>query len=189
MDKCSRRYQLRSATHAEHAALEDVVGAIDSLYGYMSYVRGLLSFRAPLERHIASSAWPPAFGDWRPTSIAAALHSDLSDLRLAAAPEVSINLSNDAAGILGACYVLEGSSLGAKILSKHATRLGLTAEYGARHLSAQVLSLESWRAFLHLLENESTGIELDRIVAAAKSTFGAAQFAMRRSMNQLVAAD
>lgn len=181
MDRYALRHHLRGATAAEHAALEDVVGALQNASDYADYVRGLLAFREPLENHLASIAWPQCFGDWRPVRIASELRGDLADLQLTALPPVSVELPNNADSLMGTCYVLEGSSLGARVLVGNAIQLGLTANHGARHLFAQSSDAGNWRTFLDLLERNRPDIDVHRVVAGAKTTFEMAKLAMGRA--------
>lgn len=183
MHLSTRRHCLRLATSAAHAALERILGSNATLAAYTSYVRGLLAFRGPVEWRLASILWPKELGDWRPTKIGAELRHDLSDLRAAPLCDIEMDLASDAASIMGACYVLEGSSLGAKLLFKDARRLGLTAEHGARHLAAQISSAGRWRAFIDLLERGD--FDLGRMTVSANATFDAARRAMTRSASAL----
>jgi heme oxygenase len=173
----SRRFALRERTAEAHAALDQLVGRLDSLERYAGYLRGMIAFRAPVEEIFAECPVPGL----RPNSLAPALRTDLADLGLAApTAEVRPALhphSTSASGRLGILYVLEGASLGARLLYRDARALGLSERYGARHLAQQAADTVSWRAFLALL-GRSPAFDLDRAASAALATFNLAHRAL-----------
>nr|CAD6415447.1 heme oxygenase [Rhizobium sp. Q54] len=75
--------------------------------------------------------------------------------------------------LLGMLYVVEGSSLGARVLYRQAQQLGLSGSFGARHLAAQAESVERWREVVRLLE-EAPDLNLDSMVEASELVFAAA---------------
>lgn len=177
----SRRAILRSQTARQHAALERVVGPMTSASAYARYVLGLYAFRAPVEAALGAHDWGGyGFGAWRPTPIAAALQHDLADLGLRplSSPSVPAILSaptlSGRDGALGILYVLEGSSLGARLIYRDALKLGFSAQRGARHLEAQARGLETWRGFLALLD-AAQDLDLAEAVLAANATFEVAR--------------
>ncbi len=178
----SRRAILRSQTARQHAALEQVVGPMASASAYARYVLGLHTFRAPVEAALGACDWDEyGFGAWRPTPIAAALQQDLADLGLrplSSVPSAPAVLSAPTLGgrdgALGILYVLEGSSLGARLIYRDALKLGFSAQNGARHLDAQARGLETWRGFLALLD-AARDVDLSRAVLAANATFEVAR--------------
>jgi heme oxygenase (biliverdin-IX-beta and delta-forming) len=177
----SRRQILRGETARAHAALEEVVGRIDSLPSYVRYLRGMHAFRAPIEAALAAVAWPPMLGAWRPTCIAPALAADLADLEAQPLPQREPVSDLDSAGLLGVLYVLEGSSLGARLIARDARRLGLSDAHGARHLGVQIQALGTWGALLALLEiplEDGGPINVASAVAAANAAFDAARLAV-----------
>jgi heme oxygenase (biliverdin-IX-beta and delta-forming) len=82
---------------------------------------------------------------------------------------------------VGLLYVLEGSSLGARLIARQASRLGFDESFGARHLALQARSLENWRIFLGLLEAVEP-LDMSRAVNAAILTFRSAALAFGTSM-------
>jgi heme oxygenase (biliverdin-IX-beta and delta-forming) len=175
----SRRHILRGETARAHAALEAVVGPIDSLARYVRYLRGMHAFRAPVEAALGALEWPRTFGTWRPTCIAPQLAADLADLQAEPLPREAVPVL-ERSDLLGTLYVLEGSSLGARVIARDAQRLGLADTYGARHLSTQCGGLETWRGFLALLEDGDT-FNVASSVAAANAVFDAARLAILRA--------
>jgi heme oxygenase len=180
MSYLSRHHILRGETARAHAALEAVVGPIDSLSSYVRYLRGMHAFRAPIEAALGVATWPWIFGAWRPTCIASELAADLADLRAEALPQQEPAPAFKAADLFGVVYVLEGASLGARVISRDAQRLGLSEAHGARHLRRQAGATETWRGFLALLEEDEDAFNLACAVDAANAVFDAARLAVLR---------
>jgi len=176
----SRRHILRGETARAHAALEAVVGPIDSLPSYVRYLRGIHAFRAPIEAALAAVAWPRMLGEWRPTCIAPDLAADLADLQAEPLPQLQPVAVVDAGQLFGVLYVLEGSCLGARLIARDAQRLGLCDAHGARHLGIQIQALATWRDFLALLEHGGP-VNVASAVAAANAVFDAARLAVLRA--------
>lgn len=153
----SRRFALKAATDAAHARVEEVIrsaGMFASVDGYRCYVAATLEMRRHYETLLdmngADTFWP----DWPRRRIAGVVARDLADLGGAppADDPVPGNLLSRGE-LLSVMYVLEGSSLGARLLVRIAGDLGLTAGYGARHLHAQARDTGAWRSFVDLLES------------------------------------
>lgn len=182
MRQRTRRERLREATAPTHRALEAIVGPIDSLPRYRRYLLGIAAFRSPIEEGFPSRAWPAEFQNWRPTEIAAELRQDLNDLGLEPVVPAPIALASDIASALGTLYVLEGSSLGARLVYRDALKLGLTERHGARHLSRQIAS-DSWRGFVSLLDR-APSLDFARLADAANDAFEAARVAMLKVQDE-----
>jgi heme oxygenase len=176
----NRRFELREKTSQAHIALEGLIGPLDSLADYYRYLQGMHSFRIPLEAWLSRLTWPAGFGTWRPVMIAAALDSDLRDFDLQPRRGITAwDVRADLDSMLGALYVMEGSMLGAQLLLKRARHLGLSDDFGARHLALQAKTPANWQAFLTILE-ESSLSGIDDVASAANRAFGAAQSAFSR---------
>jgi len=160
---------LREETSELHRELDAIVGVFSDRAAYARFLLGTFRHRAPVEAALLNAA--AALGSaWRPRALMPALERDLADLALPPPPSEAFHLSNDIAGFLGAAYVLEGSALGARVLVKGVDALGLGPENGARYLSAQAGSLDSWRMLLIELEGldrEAWGLAAQ----AAKAVF------------------
>ena len=178
MQQSERRLQLRTRTAAAHAALDIAVGAFDTLASYRRYLLSMSAFRLPLERQLASQDWPIAIGGWRPKRIAEFLQRDLVDLDLPMPPVLDVMAQLEPQELLGALYVLEGSTLGAKVLFGRARALGLSAAFGARHLAVQSDGIATWQEFLGLLETAEP-FDLDRVTTGSLDVFAAASLAFR----------
>ena len=83
-------------------------------------------------------------------------------------------VSTSFASTLGAAYVLEGSTLGGQILSRHfAESLGLRSDTGAAYLNGyREETGRMWREFVQMLESFAalTAVQ-DEIVAGAELAF------------------
>lgn len=120
--------------------------------------------------------WP--LPDWQ-----GLLAQDLETLRTEARPaEPAVQRSE--AGALGALYVMEGSSLGARSLRRDAAALGFDACNAARflHAHADIEAGQRWPRFLAFLEER--GRQADRAAAAtaALDTFSLAERCFRRAL-------
>jgi heme oxygenase (biliverdin-IX-beta and delta-forming) len=176
-----RRALLKERSAKAHEAVETAIGSWRSGADYRRYLAGMLAFRAPLEGVLRRFGWPRSFDGWRPVLIAPQLREDSRDLGWAPVdgPDDG-RVSSDPSTVIGIAYVLEGSNLGARVLSRRATALGFTGTHGARHLASQCGGLDNWRRFLVVLE-AADSIDLDRTVAAAVSTFEAAAAAFAKA--------
>lgn len=153
MDLPPRRNALKDATSSAHAALDALVGGFATVGDYRRYLAGIAAFRLPVEAWLSNNALPPAFDDWEPGLVHDELKADLADLET---PEPDIArpfAPPEGEGVVGLLYVLEGSSLGARLLAKRAEALGFSADFGARHLFSQARNFSNWRAFSERMEN------------------------------------
>ena len=167
---------MRDRTSHAHRAVDEAVGAFDDLASYSLYLRGLAAFRQPLEAQLARAAWPAALGEWRPTAVGTAILADMADLGVTASSSDAEDLNFSGDELFGALYVLEGSTLGARVLFERARALGLSAEFGARHLALLSGSIDGWRGFLDRLE-ATEPFDIERAVAASMTVFARARAA------------
>jgi heme oxygenase len=173
---------LREQTAAAHAELDAAVGDFSSLENYGRYLQSQLMFRERAEASLAHAEFPEWFRGWRPRPIAGAIRQDLADMKIPMPPPaVSGDTDNpgNPSALLGTLYVLEGSSLGARVLFKRAKDLGLSETFGARHLALQADDKESWRRFLEILEHQGApgeqAIDPHEAVRASVAAFGLAR--------------
>lgn len=166
-----RRY-LRERTQAAHSELDALLGVLDSMNVYARYLHGQLAFRESMETALAHTSFPDWFEGWRPLSIAPAIRADMADLKIeapGALSATSITCLEEPSGLAGAVYVLQGASLGARLLYQNALGLGLSSLFGARHLASQAEDRESWRRVLQILDHD--GIDQDKAASAALAVF------------------
>lgn len=121
--------RLRAATGPAHAALErdlDWQARVATLTGYRGLLARLHGFHAAWEPAIGAALADAAFLD--PRRRLALLAEDLAGLGLPPAaidalPRPSPAPIADAASALGALYVLEGSTLGGRVIARHVARV------------------------------------------------------------------
>ncbi|MGO3518516.1 MAG: biliverdin-producing heme oxygenase [Acetobacter cibinongensis] len=180
MSPSPRRFCLRQGTWATHQALDSLIGPLNTQAAYKRYLLAVYTLRKSFEAAINEVTWPEHFATWRPTMLAAAMEQDLADLGLAAPPVQPLPLFSNASSLLGALYVTEGASLGARLLVRQAASLGMTANFGARHLTQQVAENEQWTHFLTVLDQAP---EFDDTLAieTALSLFSYAMAAVHRA--------
>lgn len=180
MKHTANRFLLREMTRPHHEKLDAEVGSLENEAAYRRYLAGISQFRFSVEPALQAADYPASFGDWRPGFVESELYLDCSDLDLppANAPS-SVDLPDSISGLLGMLYVLEGSSLGARLLVRQAAALGYDGRFGARHLVKQTADTSSWTAFQSILES-AADFDLDAAGAAAASTFGHARQAFEQ---------
>jgi heme oxygenase len=178
---------LRAGTRDRHQALEHALDLTAEAFDRPHYVRLLerfLGLYAPLER--ALERWAPALARlglplearWK----AGWLRQDLAAFN--GAPSDTLPECPDAPRLdtveaaLGCLYVLEGSTLGGQVLSRHYhAQLGLTPDTGLRFFTAYGAQTGAqWKAFLGLLHAQLvTPSTQARAVDTAVETFAAFQ--------------
>ncbi len=174
-----RLKQHTARDHAEVEACVDLMG-IDSLGRYLSVLQAFHGFWPGMEARIQVVLPPALQQEWMSRWRAARLGPDLRLLGFSADAVAALpacdtwpEISSPAAA-LGALYVLEGSSLGARHISRHlADRLGLSADCGAGFFAghgAQTGAL--WLRFKDVLQEQlTTPTEQAMAVNAAGQTF------------------
>jgi len=153
MDLPPRRSALKAATADAHAALDALVGGFRTLNEYRHYLAGIAAFRLPVEAWLMKTGLPADMPGYEPHMVQDELRADLADLKTDPPADNRSFTPPEGAGIVGLLYVLEGSALGARLLAKRAEALGLSAEFGARHLFSQARNFSSWRALSEHMEN------------------------------------
>jgi heme oxygenase len=186
--------RLKLETAAEHAAIEAAAGVMNPelrVEQYADYLAQSFGFYAPVE------AMLERLGAWQALGLSRAERSKLPLLehdllalgrdpsalpRCEAPPRL-----RDAAEAFGCLYVLEGSTLGGRVISRHVqARLG--AELPRRFLDGYGAETgERWQEFRRALAaaargRDHQGRDIDgRIIAGAKSTFETFTAWLRRS--------
>ncbi len=173
MAASERRFDLRERTRTVHERLDAAVGGFDTVEQYRRYLTGLARFRAAMDGAMQDVTWPV---DWsfRPTELAASLEEDARDFQLAPPEDINPDMDlSDGSILLGALYVLEGSTLGAQVLRQRAAALGLDDTFGARHLAVMSKDIAQWQSFLLLLD-EAPNFDIERAAASANTVFALA---------------
>ena len=160
------RRALAKATRDLHETLDRNIGCLGDAKAYAAFLAGSHAFRAALEPQLAQVE------GWRIQPLAPLIAQDLADLRLPVPATPDASPLPTPAARAAACYVLEGSALGGRLLARRAAALGFGPDHGARHLAAQTASPARWRDFLAWLE--AGGFSAPQATAAARAVFGLA---------------
>lgn len=172
--------QLRMATRAEHRALETqpqltrLLTAALTLAQYVHLLQQFASFYRGLEAYLQ-----PGLGlledveGYRYYSRRLWLERDLAQLEQEPSrteAKVSWTLPIDISTSVGVLYVIEGATLGGRVISRHLSQhLGLSASHGACYFNAW--QLQSWPRFRQWVERQEYSIEPRLAIAAAQSVF------------------
>ena len=181
----SRAKRLKASTHETHDRLDTSIMAaasFASVEGYGRFVTVQYLFHRDIDALYDDAilqALLPGLTERRRLPLIAA---DLTDLGLPL-PEDDAPLAfpqGDAVDIpaaLGWLYVAEGSNMGAALLRKEASKIGLSDEHGARHLApAAEGPAAHWRAFTAALDAvDLTADEEARAAIGANAAFSRVQ--------------
>ncbi len=174
--------RLKAATCAEHAALEQMLDLEHlSLARYRRMLDKFLGFWRPLEARLgALEGWAAQGIDFEARRRVPALQADLRALDIAGSgPDrdcIRLPPTRSMADGFGCMYVLEGSTLGARAISRQLNAsLGIAPGSGGRFFHAHGdRTGEMWRAFGAALTRFAASSGADgRTVSAAHATFGA----------------
>jgi heme oxygenase len=173
--------RLKLETAAEHAAVERATGVMQpglTLAEYALYLEKTLGFYLPVEASLHQMAVWSALGlAAEERAKLALLTRDLSLLGREPARVVVCDSPPQLAGLaeaVGCAYVLEGSTLGGRVISRHVQRClgpavprGFLECYGAR-------TGESWQEFRAAVLRFADTREIEnRVIAGARETFRA----------------
>jgi heme oxygenase len=167
------RLEARMATFAWLASLETYGAMLDSLFGFYSAVEPELVVGA-------ASITGLNLGERAKTPL---LIDDLLSLgrspaQLVALPRATgILRLDEPSRALGALYVLEGATLGGKVIEREAQRrLGLDRRAGTAFFGAYGSDVgRRWREFRDVLEREARALEAGVMLDAASETFTAVE--------------
>ncbi|MGH6646599.1 biliverdin-producing heme oxygenase [Aquabacterium sp.] len=181
---CSLPERLKRETAADHAEVEDVVQlmGIDTTARYLTVLGAFQGFWPGIEARIDHALSAALRAELAPRWRAPRLSHDLARLGLSSADIRGLPVCADwpcidsPAAALGALYVTEGSTLGARHISRHLNeRLGMDASSGASFFAGHGDQTgHLWLRFKALLsEHLPTESEQDQAVLAATQTFSA----------------
>jgi heme oxygenase len=169
---------LRSVTRPAHDALEGALGLLDErldLGAYRSILQRFHGFWRLWEPHVAALLQDEAMV--APRRRLHLLDADLAVLGLssegrAALPPCPLPELHDAAAALGSLYVMEGSTLGGRVIQRNVgRRLGLDGASGCSYFSGYgERTGMMWRSFLARLDREPMS-QAGRIGVGATATF------------------
>lgn len=173
--------RLRDATRDAHERLEgrlDILERMKTPEGRHHLVRGFHGLHSGAEAVLAP--WLSGLDglDFAERRRVGRLADDLKVLGISAGPPCPVVAPTSASEALGMLYVLEGSSLGAKVIRKQAalrgqdmTGLSFLDPYGER-------TGERWRGFLAVLSREAPADDeaaVEAVVRGGVSGFGYAE--------------
>lgn len=175
--------RLRDETSLNHAAIEAKMPVLDpdlSKQDYRLLIARFWGYYAPLEEKLAEAVykyWPGQEYDCAERFKVPLLEKDLQSLNASAEAHQRCrdlpNL-NTPGQVLGCLYVLEGSTLGGQIISRHLlANLGLGPDSGAAFFNGYGANSGSqWQSFRTFLTKNSEIVKQDdEIVMAANATF------------------
>lgn len=177
----TRAQRLKAATTSTHDSLDKKIMAGDpfaSRERYALFVQVQYLFHRDLDALYASAELDALLPDLPGRRRFPLIVNDLVDLGserplLDREPVFSAGIAPDIASALGWLYVAEGSNIGAGFLYKQAEGLGLSSEFGARHLAGAPEGRgRHWRTFTAALDQ----LQLDdageaRAIAGARQAF------------------
>lgn len=177
-DTPTRSQRLKAATAAIHDRLDARIMALDPFAArdrYVRFLRAQQAFHDALDPLYASPALRAELPDLAERERSDAIAADLRDIGLAPppVPDAPRVEAVDMSTALGWLYVAEGSSLGAAFLLKAAQKIGLDADYGARHLAGHPDGRAAhWRRFTARIDAiDMTDAQEERMFAAARDAF------------------
>lgn len=175
--------ELKAATAAEHVAIEKSIDwerRFATPEGYARFLRAWRSFYAEAETVLARQPWAVLGYDFEARRKTGWLDQDLARLPAAsglASPlaEPSVPQPEDLAAAIGACYVLEGATLGGQFIARQLKALGITPDQGgAFYAGYGPLTGERWTAFRAMATDYcQTPERTASAVAGAKAMFAA----------------
>ena len=171
--------QLRRETLPDHHAVEQSVPLMDEDLDVDTYVSCLLKL------HGMVAAWEewaaPHAPAWIQPLLAARRRGQLLMLDLtwfgadtSGKARPTLPEMRGAASLLGAMYVMEGSTLGGQLIARHVELvLGLTAGQGNAYFRGHnERTGPLWKEFCDVLRTKVPDSETDAVIAAAKAMFG-----------------
>ncbi|MFN7129530.1 MAG: biliverdin-producing heme oxygenase [Brevundimonas sp.] len=177
----TRAQRLKAATHGVHDGLDQAIMSarpFASRDAYANFLRIQQLFHRDIAALYDATELKALIPDLTERRRYDQVKADLADLEAAPAPEDDrprfvADAPVDIPTALGWLYVAEGSNLGAAFLIKAAAGLGLSAEFGARHLAASPEGRANhWRSFTATLDApDMTDEEEARVMAGASAAF------------------
>jgi heme oxygenase len=183
---------LRERTRALHAQLEDAVDldrALGSLAGYVELLRGYLKIYTAFEAELGRQKNLEGIVSQMYASKVPSLERDLRTLGVEmrslgeSAERIPLPPLNDLDSVLGALYVVEGSSLGGQIIYRQIQeRLGIDAASGGSFFFGNgERTGAAWKRFMGILNQHISRPEL--AAEAAARMFGAFAYGLQPTRN------
>ncbi len=186
----SRVKRLKAATRDAHGDLDAFIMSakpFESGENFGKFVETQYLFHRDLDAFFSNETLDGLLPDLKGRRRLSMIEQDLADLGLAIPETGAARFTDetpfDLPQAMGWLYVVEGSNLGAAFLLKDAAKLGLTEEFGARHLAGAPEGRGlHWRTFTAALDDISLTVEEEeRVIAGAEAAFRAVHaYAQRR---------
>jgi heme oxygenase (biliverdin-IX-beta and delta-forming) len=179
--------ELRDGAKVAHQRLEDalspVLAALD-LRSYRELLRAFHDFIGPWQERLQAKAGP-LHARWRADRHLQRLRADLEVVDAPAPSPVArpvLPRIDSVAAALGSLYVIEGSMLGGRIISRRVdAALGFTPAHGCRYFAAYGDDVGSgWVRFRSELDGMADARERCMALRAARRTFVALHAWLRR---------
>ncbi len=175
----SRAKRLKARTNTTHDRLDKTVMAarpFESRERYALFAQVQQQFHRDIDPLYANPELAALLPDLEGRRRLDHIRADLADLGfepLPSAAEPVFAGEADLPTALGWLYVAEGSNLGAAFLLKAAAEIGLSEDFGARHLAGAPEGRGlHWRTFTAALDGlPLSEAEEDRVVAGAEAAF------------------
>ncbi|MFT4116031.1 biliverdin-producing heme oxygenase [Bradyrhizobium sp.] len=181
----SRAKRLKEATNTTHDRLDHAImdtGPFANRERYGLFVTVQHQFHREIDALYDNAKLDKLLPDLHGRRRLGLIAQDLRDLGIAvpvaaAAPAFAAGHEHDLPAALGWLYVAEGSNLGAAFLLKEAVKLGLSENFGARHLAAAPEGRGlHWKTFTAALDGvDLNDAEEQRVVESAKAAFACVQ--------------
>lgn len=175
----SRAKRLKARTNATHDRLDNRIMAgrpFESRERYGRFVAVQHAFHRDIDALYFNSQLDRLLPDLAGRRRLGSIEQDMVDLGiapLAGMGPVAFGADLDLPTALGWLYVAEGSNLGAAFLLKEAIKLGLSEDFGARHLAGHPDGRGlHWRTFTAALDAIPLDVAQEyRLVAGATTSF------------------
>lgn len=169
--------KIRAATSVEHkkleAALFPFINTIADKMDYILLLQAFYGYIAPVQQLIVKHIDDQLAPDMDQRRNASLLLDDLASLGVHTQPETATQLPviDSNASAFGALYVLEGSTLGGKIISKMiAEKLG--SDEALRFFKGYGAEMgKMWKIFTQQLEADKNQEHAETVIKAATDTF------------------
>lgn len=182
----TRSKRLKDATHTAHGQLDKAIMAGDpfaSRESYALFVTVQHAFHRDIDALYDDAALDALLPDLQGRRRFSLIAQDLADLgaealSFATPPAFAVGAPVNLPTALGWLYVAEGSNMGAAFLLKWAKeKLGLSEEFGARHLAGAPEGRGlHWRTFTAALDAvDLSEADEARVVAGAEAAFARVQ--------------
>lgn len=169
--------RLREATGPQHLRAEAVagmLGATSTVPGYRRFLRAMHGFHRAVEAGLAASGDPCVLAQWPPAANAALIGADLAAMGEVPPPGLAALDADGPGATLGVLYVVEGSSVGARMLLPAVRAIGDGAAVATRFLQAHAGDATRWRRYQALLCDTPLDADQEQALdASARAAFAA----------------